>query len=212
MARKFAASVAILALCATLTAQPKPQSQSASGKPSWLWTTEERIAKRVSPAAREARRARGLQKARSVAPGFSPIDGSVEPELFLPVELVTRLVLNTDAPDERMREVYRAAIASHGWNYEQFWDGLHSAATPYLSLMKQSGELQRQTRGHADLGHLRLQVCATAVDLLDTAYKTFGQQAFDEFLYRNVAPRIRTSIADHADTVDALRKAARGCR
>ena len=209
-------SVAMMTLCATLAAQPKPLAQSgsgtASGKPAWLWTTEERITKRVNPAEREARRARGLQTARRVAPGWTPIDGSVEPELFLPVELVTRLVLNTEPPNDRMREVYRTAIAGQGWKYDQFWAVLHAAGAPYLSLMQESGVLQRQTRGRADLSQLQLQTCAASVDLLGTAYKTFGQQEFDEFLYRNVAPPIRTSIADHADTADALRKKDRGCR
>ena len=187
-------------------------SQSASTKPPWLWTTEERIAKRVDPTQREARRARALQTARHIADGWTPIDGSVEPELFLPVELVTSLVLNTDPPHERMRDVYRAAIVSQGWNYEQFWGVLDSAAAPYLSLMQQSGVLQRETRGRADLSQLALEVCAASFDLLDRAYRTFGQQEFDGFLYRNVAPPIRTSIADHADTADALRKKERGCR
>jgi hypothetical protein len=174
--------------------------------------TEERIAKRVNPAEREARRARAMQNTRFIAPGFTPIDGSVEPELFLPVELVTRLVLNTSAPHERARELYRAPIASHGWNYEQFWDVLHSAAGLYLSLMQQSGVLQQQTRGRADLSQLEPQLCAVSVDLLATARKAFGQEEFDEFLYRSFAPPIRTLIADRADTADALRKKDRGCK
>lgn len=193
-------------------AENEKAPQSASGKPPWLWTTEERIAKRVDPAEREARRARSLQTGGHIAAGWTPIDGSVDPELFLPVELVTRLVLNTNTPNERMREVYRAAIASRGWNYEQFWGALNSAAAPYLSLMQQSGVLQRETRGRADLSQLAPQICAASFDLLDTAYKTFGQQQFAEFLYSNVAPPIRTSIADYADTADALRKKDRGCR
>jgi len=205
------ASVVVVALCATLAAQPKPQAQSAPGKPPWLWTTEERISKRVNPAERSARRARDAQR-RGIAGAFSPLDGGIEPELFLPVELVTRLVLDTDPPNERMREVYRAAIARHGWKYEQFWGVLDSAAAPYTSLMQQSGVLQRQMRGRADLRQLAPQACAAAIDLLHQAYNTFGQQEFDEFLYRDVAPPVRTWVADAADTPDALRNKDRGCR
>lgn len=206
------AFVAVLASCLILAAQPMPQARSGSGKAPWLWTTEERIAKRVDPAERDARRSRALQTARQIAPGFSPIDGSIEPELFLPVELVTRLVLRTDAPNERWRERYRAAIASHGWEYEHFWDVLHAAAAPYLSLMEQTATLQRQKRGRVDVGQLQPQICAVSVDLLDTAYKTFGKQKFDEFLYRSVAPPIRSFTASYADSADALRAKSRGCR
>ena len=128
------------------------------------------------------------------------------------MELVTRLVLNTDPSHARMRDLFRTAIANHGWKFEQFWDVLDAAAAPYLSLMQESAVLQRQTRGHADRSRLAPQVCAASVDLLETAYDTFGRQAFDEFLYRNVAAPIRSAMADHADTEDALRRKDQGCR
>ena len=186
------------------------QAQSDAAKPPWLWTLDERIHKRVDPAERASRRARNSQ--RTIAPGFAPIDGSVEPELFLPVELVTRLALNTDAPHERMREAYRGAIKSHGWEYEAFWSEVHSAAAPYLSLMQQSGLIQRNARGTADLSELASQVCEASANLLEALRLKFGEQDFDRFLYREVAPHVRMSIADHADSPDSLRKKVKGCR
>lgn len=209
-------ALVMIGLCGPLAGQPKQASESEVGaapaKGPSLWTVEERIEKRVNPAARDARRARDLRQGRSVAVGFSPIDGRFEPELFLPVEVVTRLVLNTTTPHERMRELYRAAIASHGWNYKQFWGVLDAASAPYLSLMRDSATLSRERRAPADLSRLAAQVCAASVDLLDVAYETFGKEKFDEFLYHNVAPPIRILVADHADTVDALRKKAGGCQ
>jgi hypothetical protein len=201
---------------AALLVDEEPGAQSNSGtraaKPPWLWTIEERISERVSPAARETRRGLALRQGRRFASEFAPVDGSREPELFLPVELVTHLALSTGAGRERSRELYRREIISYGWEFDRFWVELHSAAAPYLSLMEQSGVLQRESRGRADLGHLKPAICATSADLLDTAYERFGRQEFDEFLYRSVAPGIHKWTADHADTAEALRKKDRGCR
>jgi hypothetical protein len=201
---------------AALLADTEPAAQANSGtspaKPPWLWTIEERIGERVSPAARETRRGRALRQGSRFASEFAPVDGSREPELFLPVELVTRLALSTGAGRERSRELYRREMVSHGWEFDRFWVELHSAAAPYLSLMEQSGVLQRESRGRADLGHLKPAICAISADLLNTAYEMFGRQEFDEFLYRSVAPGIHMWTADHADTAEALREKDRGCR
>lgn len=209
-------SLALLTLCTPLAAHQAPPPTdppvAAAERPPWRWTTDERIAKRVHAADRAARRARALAQARVLAPGFTPIDGSVEPELFLPVELITRFALDTASPHERRRESYRAAIASRSWDVERFWDTLDTAAAPYLSLMSQSGTLQRQARGHADLTQLAPQICGASADLLNAAYAALGREAFDTFLYQDVAPSIKTYIADHLDTPDGLHRQSRGCR
>jgi hypothetical protein len=109
-----------------------------------------------------------------------------------------------------MREIYRTAIESHGWNFEQFWDALLSAGAPYVSLMQQSA--RRELGRQADTSQLERQVCVAAVDLLDAAYETFGKQDFNEFLYRTVAPPIQFFVADQVDTATALRRREKGCR
>jgi hypothetical protein len=43
-------------------------------------------------------------------------------------------------------------------------------------------------------------------------YEAFSAQAFDEFLYVNVAPRLRRATADRTDTADVLRHRQKGCR
>src|SRR5581483_6904368 len=137
-----------LLIALTLSGRPGPTPLS---KPPWAWTTEERIAQRVDPVARQARRARELPKARRVAPGWTPIIGSVEPELFLPVELVASLARDTlDAGHAQARERYRAAIQQAGWSFDHFWEILGTAGAPYMSLMDQAGKLQRDSHGHAD--------------------------------------------------------------
>jgi hypothetical protein len=202
-------------IAAQSAAQPPLRQHALPGsgaKPPWLWSIEERIAKRVDPAERAARRARALAKARHIAPGWSLIDGTAEPELFLPVELVTQLVMNTDAPDERWRETYRAAIESHGWSFDRFWEVIDSGAAPYLSLMQQAVAQPGKPSGDVDRAELSRLVCAASADLLEAAYEAFGTQAFDEFLYGNVAPRLRRATADRADTADVLRHRQKGCR
>lgn len=207
---------ALLVLCTHLAAQsaspPTATPVATADKPPWRWTVAERIATRVDPANRAARRTRALSHSRTIREGFTPIDGSVEPELFLPVELITRLVLDTTSPHERIRESYRTPIESRGWNVEHFWEVLHSAGAAYLSLMRESGTRPPDTRERVAVSPLASQICMASGDMMDAAYTEFGREEFDEFLYTAVAPRIKTYIADTRDSADTLHAKARGCR
>lgn len=204
-------AVLLTVLVASLGSAAYAAPPQHSEKAAWQWTAEERIAKRVDPVQRAARRAR-THGAPARPAGFTPLDGSREPELFLPVELVTSLILDNAAPHQLMRNRHRAAIEAAGWDFAQFWVTLDAAAAPYIALMNYSGQLQRQARGRADLGRLKPQICAAAADLLSAARTTFGNEAFDRFLYRHVAPSIRTEIADHSETAVTLSARSKGCR
>src|SRR6266567_7035872 len=70
-------------------------------KAPWLWTTEERIARRVDADQRRARLQRELPSIRQVAPGWYPVNGALEPELFLPGELLSELLRGADGADRR---------------------------------------------------------------------------------------------------------------
>lgn len=201
--------IALLMVLAT----PGPASESP--KPPWLWTADERIAQRVDPAARRARRVRDLPKVRKVATGWSPINGSEEPQLFFPWELMRSLVLSADAQAPyglNRREHYRVTIQRAGWDYDEFWRTLESAAAPYIALMRQSAEAQRASRGRADLKELDALICAVQADMPVAAYNHFGANAFNEFLYTTVAPPLHMWIDDRAEAADTLRKTERGCK
>lgn len=210
MVRNLRSIAAAAVLTIAVAALPSAaEVESVTSTSAWLWTAEERIAKRTDASERTARQDRGRAHGK-IPVGWTPIDGKTQAELFLPVELVTRLVLNTSGPADRRRERFRESISAHGWEYEDFWLVLDAAAAPYLSVMEQS-RVSPTTQGAARV-HLEVMACASAVELLEAAYRSFGRQEFDEFLYVEVAPAVYSVIADHADTPDALRKREKGCR
>ena len=190
-------------------------------KPPWLWSSEERIARRIDPRARNVRRSRELQPREGVRvvtkarDGWSPLNGSIEPELLFPWELLRTLVESTDArfPNRvSSRERYRSAISANSWDYDAFWAAIDSAASPYLVLMSQSREAQRLSQGRADLRQLDPLICAALAELQNRMRDSFGAIKFDQFLYTAIAPDLRVWVDDRAETAAQLRATESGCR
>lgn len=186
-----------------------------AAKPPWLWTSDERIALRVDPTARHARLLRELSSVRALAPGWSPINGSVEPELFLPEELVAELMRETDLQNVHgvdRRAYYRTAIQRAGWDVDSFWQAIDSAGATYLSLLKASAAAQRGARGHADVSQSQDMMCAVQAKMLSIVREKLGSERFDQFLYTSVAPSIVLWVKDEAESAGALKRAAEGCQ
>ena len=211
-------AVFTIVACAALA----PASKADTSKPPWAWTTEERIAARVDITARQARLLRATQgrllreqpRVRTVATGWSPIDGSTEPQLFFPEELLARLV---DSTDQQLRAgllartEYRKTIARAGWDYESFWNAVDSASAQYLTLMRASAEIQRASRGQADMTRSDHAICTARAGMLSMLRSQFGV-GLDEFLYTSVAPHLSVWVRDTSETTDSLRNRFEGCK
>jgi hypothetical protein len=188
-------------------------AQNFPDKPPWDWSVQERIAKRTDPEMRAARRMRDLSSVRVVAAGWSPINGAYEPELFLPFELLSRLMRAADPRDPLFvssRAMYRQDIVAAGWDYDEFWRDLESFGTTYLDVWYRAGESQRTSLGHADLTVFEAQICAARTVVLARARQKYGA-AFDRFLYTAVARTVFAWYDDKQDTAQILSEREKPC-
>lgn len=222
-----------LATCIALSAL---SGAAAEVKKPWEWSIDQRISERLEPAAITARlRAFSDAKRTKVQPlisrveGISDprfvIDGSRNPELFMPWELLERFLIATTTPSdyrEKVRETYALAIIEAGWDIREFWRAVDIAAGPFMAsrsdLMFDS-QPSAQPNANTDSGHERGDVasrgrafCAARANALDDLYRQLGEPRFDEFLYTTVAPTL-TVVADaEFMTANDLARIARGCR
>jgi len=170
------AVLALLALVASGQEKSLPKATEA-----WKWTIEQRIAARLDPAGMAARRhVHALHNSDN--PDYNPpvfvIEGEANPELFLPHELMTFLIVDSDPrfPTGRLR--YEPVLARFGWEPQAFWGDVRSIAADYIRLQEQN------PRPTADVSR---QLCALRVTALAEMRQKY--QRFDEFLYVGVAPR-----------------------
>lgn len=206
--------VVAMAACAQNKAQ-KPDSS----KP-WLWTTEQRLAARFDPAAirdRQEAYERRLTPAQQAYMAPQPgenlnsegaryiIDGSRNPELFLPSELVEGLLISGFDPDltrrHLSRDLYREGISTLGLTEDEFWSLL-------LSIEDRSRTAAEKSSADVDVVQ-----CRTLAGILDTFRKRFGHQRFDQFLYKTMAPHAVTSNVTNSATAtkEELRQKELGC-
>ena len=182
-------------------------------KPPWLWTPEERFRERFDAKSKQDRmaRQRSANTIRQVKDGFWPIDGDANPELFLPSELMNVFLSQQIAA----REIYRQAIKTAGWDYDDFWRVMESNAADFLAASKQMGDLQRKSHGHGpeqpDWDRLGEQLCSARTRALAAGRQTFGAEAFDKFLYTAVAPHLVQWASDETDNATNLTRMEKGC-
>lgn len=153
----------------------------------WKWTIEQRIAARLDPAAMAERR--HVHMRHSGDPDYEPpvfvIDGEANPELFLPNELMTFLIVDSDPRVPRSRERYGPFFSRFAWDPERFWTDVRSIAANYIQLQQQNARpTEDQSR----------QLCALRAQALAELRQKY--ERFDEFLYVAVAPRGTYSSAD----------------
>lgn len=221
---KASAFVVLLFLIATapLLANEAPAKQA------WQWTLEERIAARTdAKAARERVRAaaRNQVGTNAATPEWrvDDIDGKVHPELFLPHEVFRTLVRGSSNVDARARDSFRKGLQRKVDQHRlppDFWVKLEAIATVYAADMQAAldmGQASLAVQGEARkraTEALELKnddVCRSRAAALEAAYKEFGTERLNRFLYTVIAPHM-FSVTETLPSAELLRKAAGGCR
>ena len=221
----IAATAMLMFASSALMAQRVPSERSERHpKYPWEWTIDERLAERLDPARIRERdeayyaahpQARAMDTASRVRTEQSTaarpaaatvvyrIDGSRNPELFLPTE-VFDAILSGLGPDEalsaRQRAYYQPAISGLGYDPDTFWAALKTLSADYLPI-----RFGRHTAGETQ--------CRQRFDALAASRAWFGQTAFDRILYAVVAPTMVFSETTlDPDPINAHRRAEMGCR
>jgi hypothetical protein len=159
------------------------------------------------------RRARGEGAGTSgKQPVVYMIDGSRNPELFLPYELFDGLLAGLN-PNEEARHKQRAylqeSIRRLAYDDEAFWALLESISAKYLPL--RFG--QKKTLSSVEANAIAATKCQERYDALEAARALFGRKKFDIVLYTVMAPVSQYSEATLDDDPGAMhRRAETGCR
>jgi hypothetical protein len=207
--------------------------RGSSGKPAWEWSDEERIGVRFDPASireRAAAHADSLppysqaqaQAQSAQAPRASQhiIDGSHDPGLFLPVELLD-VLLEGLHPNAKFRTHARVALAKDirgmGYTEDDFWNKLQQLSAPYRALTSRPKNLTikrvKTPDGKIASFPIDLDRCVARYNLLQSARATFGAQTFQRFLYTAVAPHFWSGEStQRPDPAQELVFIAGGCR
>ena len=200
-------------------------------KPAWEWSDDERIRVRFDPTSireRAAAHAGATQpsaraQTQSVGEPRSSqhiIDGSRDPGLFLPVELLDVLLQGLHS-DAAFRTHARVALAKDiremGYTENDFWNKLQQLSAPYRALTSRPSNLaiQRVKTPDGKIASFPIDVdrCVARYNFLQSARTTFGAQAFQRFLYTAVAPEIwRADTTQWPDPAQELLFVAGGCR
>lgn len=219
-----------LILCLLLpTAAIAGESSQPSAKPAWRWSIEERLAARFNPALAKERAA--LAQPETAEPGDRPktqgsstytIDGSRNPELFLPSELFESLLDGFDGDTafrQASRQRLRDAILAFGFEPDAFWAEFGRATENYRSLnarrmaqieRMQTAPAQQRRELQREMDAEGRDLCRTRSDAFAAARRRFGGEEFDRFLYTVVAPGL--SLASDPDTPEHVRFLEGGCR
>ncbi len=148
------------------------------------------------------------------------IDGSRDAALFMPWELMERLLNASDASSagsDSLRESYTDDVVAAGWSTMLFWSEFDAIGRDYLATRREL-TLHDQSRSglHGGVAEpagegVRRRYCSARADALRRAREKFGNEQFDRFLYTAVAPRV-VVFADEPMTAEQLRTIAEGCR
>jgi hypothetical protein len=199
------------------TAPNKPAV--AATKPSWEWTLDERIAKRLDPTLiRE--RTQASERDRVERDGFTPevrasvghfatpvrfvVEGRRDPALLMPSELFASIIEGVGETDNRRgtRRVYRDEIRESGWEEELFWRTLQEATAEYWTTTDERIAMERkaQTLSLPERRALNVRVealsvsgCRLRAEALQRVRQKLGIEQFDRFLYEKVAPNVGIS-------------------
>ncbi|HEY4640044.1 MAG TPA: hypothetical protein VII75_01750 [Thermoanaerobaculia bacterium] len=192
------ALLALLALAASGQEKPLPKATEA-----WKWTIEQRIAARLDPGGMAERRHAHIAR-NGDGPDYNPavfiIEGEVNPELFMPYELMTFLIVDSDPRYPTGRISYGPIFPQFGWDQETFWNDVRSMGAGYIELQ------EKNPRPTDDVSR---QLCAMRATLLDEMRRKYPR--FDEFLYVAVATHGTFSSVDVLQA-NWLRWVAGGCK
>jgi hypothetical protein len=225
MSRSPSPHLLLLILAAiTLPLSGQPAEPPGADKPAWQWTWDERVTTRFDPAAAHERwiaYASTLGKdVRDESQAHAVIDGSRNPELFTPSELISRLLQTSFAPEpygQSWRDLDAEYLARHDLG-EDFWFRLEDAFAPILERRQEIRELagRLDTTDSAERKQIQIRIealqapmCGLKHRALAKARKTFGREVFDRFLYETVA---RRGVVTGESTIADLIQMREGCR
>lgn len=192
---------------------PGPLPESRRERPIIITISlDERIRRRTDPHLIEARlkAASGTGSARTT----DVIDGTFNPELFLPHELFDNVITGAFR-HKHWRDFYTPDAVEAGLPPD-VWDRLEPIARTYIQLLR---EHRWAPRDRSVSGRLRASLVASSMELtlcreraqaLHAARGAFGP-AFDRFLYEHVAPPLKMWTDDPIDA-RLLRDREEGCR
>jgi hypothetical protein len=205
--------------------------QGSSAKPAWEWSDEERIRVRFDPASIQARAAghadslppyahSQVQSARAPRSSQHVLDGSRDPGLFLPAELLDVLLqgLNSNASlRAHARDALANDIRGMGYSENDFWNKLQQLSAPYRALMSRPNNLAvrhvKTSDGKTASFLIDADRCVARHSLLQSARAAFGAQIFQKFLYTAVAPQVwRSDTTQSPDPAQEMIFVAAGCR
>lgn len=204
-------------------------------KNAWEWTVEERLADRFDPGKiqarnREDRSAMSKATSTEAAPAIPAaddrlvIDGAKNPELFLPWELVNRLLRGGLARDVETRTYFRGSYAteirSYGWDESTFWKDFEKVGSSYADLLARHAQLRAQAQREPPVRRRALEqeaeslrpsmVCVRA-DVLRRARARWPD--FDRFLYTVVAVSFTMSTTmPSVEQQNAMRRYEEPCK
>jgi hypothetical protein len=231
--------VLVVLTIATLTIDAAETREPLRGsKPAWEWTLSERLNSRLNPD--EIRRRAEVHRAemsetsngdRRAQSNASPeeifvVDGTRNPELFLPYELMNALLrgVGSDAAvRESIRKSYRSRIEQFGWDASEFWSKMDISTAGYAALIDAEAAIQdqlveRQTpsgreRLLAEQAALQRSICQRRAAILRAVRLAFDPGEFDRFLYTEIAPYLSV-FAEIPKTSAAaeLQQREEGCR
>lgn len=127
------------------------------------------------------------------------VEGRLNPELFMPWELMNDLVLAYD-DDFHTQTVYRHAWLNRACHLplpSDFWNRLYVAGQEFfkgwenerlLAATLSSARSSEKASLNARLVLARRDLCVNRARALSAARQTFGDETFDRFLYEAVAP------------------------
>ena len=190
------------------------EGERAQKREPHLVPMQDRIAARTD--ARLARE-RVIQRTGSDASRWTDvIDGRQHPELFLPTELFESLVRRGYVDVALWREIHERDLAAAGLP-DTFWAELEGIAAPYIdSLRRQRAAAVRgrdnprlMAESRREIATAGASLCRQRAAALRGARDHFGP-AFDEFLYKAIAPGHSISTDDPLDPAK-LRAREDGC-
>jgi hypothetical protein len=216
-----------------LGAPPNQDSGSRQKKEPWEWTDSERVAARLDPAFIKAnsRQPSNSSSLHIATEGASSdfaftLEGSKNPEIFLPFELFMSLMNGFDAdPDSRShnRVYFSRGIAESGYkDPDAFWRELEplvsvhaTALRDHLALYERRDRADRKERDAVEkqISEHQTTVCRSRFQALEAARAHFGRQTFDRLLYTVVAPGLtQSSAAPDSNFASHYLFIAGGCR
>lgn len=203
---------------AVLAGASEPDRRPKAIKPAWAWSVDERLAVRFDRA--EAKRR--VEARRVIDPAIGNrwvdvIDGSRNPELFLPAELFDSVIrhgyVGETWRDDHVDDLPAAGLPS------DFWERLEDVAAPYIENVQRREMLLRKARHlteaerdaiQRELSALEPTACRNGAEALARARKMFGA-ALDRFMYASIAPNIAV-YSDEFEDREAMLRTEGGCR